>query len=74
MLYSVETGSTGFEKALGAFRYSNGAQHLPRTPHRSSETMIGVHGAEPAAVAAAYDFSRSLTTIVGCGRRYGIID
>jgi hypothetical protein len=35
-----------------------------------SETMIGVHGAEPPAVAAAYDFSAS-TTIVDVGGATG---
>jgi O-methyltransferase domain len=35
-----------------------------------SETMIGIHGAEPAAVAAAYDFSR-FTTIVDVGGATG---
>jgi hypothetical protein len=35
-----------------------------------SETMVGVHGAEPPAVAAAYDFS-GLTTIVDVGGATG---
>ena len=35
-----------------------------------SETMIGIHGAEPPAVSAAYDFS-SLTTIVDVGGATG---
>ena len=35
-----------------------------------SEAMVGIHGAEPAAVAAAYDFS-GLTTIVDVGGATG---
>ena len=56
LMYSLETGKTGFEKAfgMGAFEYL--AQH-PDEASLFSETMIGVHGAEPDAVAAAYDFS-----------------
>ena len=42
------------------------AQH-PEDASLFSETMIGVHGAEPAAVAAAYDFSE-LEDDRGCGR------
>jgi hypothetical protein len=55
-MYSLETGKTGFEKAfgMGAFEYL--ARH-PDEASLFSETMIGVHGAEPDAVAAAYDFS-----------------
>ncbi len=58
LMYSLETGKTGFEKAFGvpAFDY------LARNPEEAAqfnETMIGVHGAEPPAVAAAYDFSAS---------------
>jgi hypothetical protein len=42
----------------------------PKDASLFSETMIGVHGAEPAAVAAAYDFS-GLTTIVDVGGATG---
>jgi hypothetical protein len=35
----------------------------PEEASMFSETMVGVHGAEPPAVAAAYDFS-GLTTVV----------
>jgi len=57
LLYSVETGNSGFEKYLGMPVFD----WLARNPEQASlfsETMIGVHGAEPVAVAASYDFAR----------------
>jgi hypothetical protein len=69
LLYSVETGKSGFEKALGMPMFDWLAQH-PEDASLFSETMIGVHGAEPAAVAAAYDFSE-LRTIVDVGGATG---
>ena len=45
------------------------AKH-PEEASLFSETMVSFHGAEPAAVAAAYDFSR-LTTIVDVGGATG---
>jgi len=69
LLYSVETGKSGFEKSLGMPVFD----WLARNPEEASlfsETMIGVHGAEPPAVAAAYDFS-GLTTIVDVGGATG---
>jgi hypothetical protein len=56
LLYSIQTGKSGFEKALGEPVFD----YLARNPEDASlfsETMIGFHGAEPPAVAAAYDFS-----------------
>ena len=56
LLYSLQTGQSGFEKALGEPIFD----FLARSPEDASlfsETMIGFHGAEPPAVAAAYDFS-----------------
>ena len=69
MLYSVETGKSSFEKALGMPMFDWLAQH-PEDASLFSETMIGVHGAEPPAVAAAYDFSE-LRTIVDVGGATG---
>jgi hypothetical protein len=67
--HSVKTGETGFVKAkgMGAFDYL--AQH-PDEARLFSETMVGFHGGEPPAVAAAYDFS-SLGTIVDVGGATG---
>ena len=45
------------------------AQH-PQEAAQFSEAMVGIHGAEPPAVAAAYDFSR-LATIVDVGGATG---
>jgi hypothetical protein len=56
LMYSVQTGKSGFEKSLGEPVFD----YLARNPEDSSlftETMIGFHGAEPPAVAAGYDFS-----------------
>ena len=69
MLYSLETGKTGFEKAFGMPVFDYLAQH-PDEASQFSETMIGVHGAEPAAVAEAYDFS-ALGTVVDVGGASG---
>jgi O-methyltransferase domain/Dimerisation domain len=69
LLYSVQTGKSGFEKALGMPIFDWLASH-PEDASLFSETMIGFHGAEPAAVAAAYDFS-GLTTIVDVGGATG---
>ena len=65
LLYSVQTGKSGFEKSLGMPAFDWLANH-PQEASLFSETMIGVHGSEPPAVAAVYDFS-GLTTIVDVG-------
>ena len=62
LLYSVQTGKTGFENAFGVPLFSWLANH-PAEAAMFSETMVGFHGAEPAAVAAAYDFSEFQTII-----------
>ncbi|HET9250714.1 MAG TPA: methyltransferase [Candidatus Eisenbacteria bacterium] len=54
--YSVETGKSGFEKAIGMPVFEYLAKH-PEKASLFSETMVGVHGEEPATVAEAYDFS-----------------
>ena len=69
LLYSVETGKSGFEKSLGMPIFDWLAKH-PQEASMFSETMVGIHGAEPPAVAAAYDFS-SFATIVDVGGATG---
>ncbi len=69
LLYSVETGKSGFEKSLGAPMFDWLAKN-PECASLFSETMIGFHGAEPPAVAATYDFS-GMTTIVDVGGASG---
>jgi hypothetical protein len=54
--YSLETGRTAMEHAFGVPFFDFLAQN-PREAAQFSEAMVGVHGAEPAAVADAYDFS-----------------
>jgi len=54
--YSVQTGKSGFEKTFGMPVFDYLAQN-PEKASLFSETMIGIHGQEPAAVAEAYDFS-----------------
>ena len=59
--------------SLGILTEEDGFDWLAKSPRDASlfsETMIGFHGAEPAAVAAAYDFS-GLTTIVDVGGATG---
>ena len=69
IVYSLETGKTGFERACGMPLFDYLAQH-PQEASYFSEAMVGYHGAEPPAVARAYDFSR-LETIVDVGGATG---
>lgn len=69
ILHSLETGRTGFEKEWGMPVFDYLAQH-PDEASMFSETMIGIHGGEPPAVAAAYDFS-GFGTVVDVGGATG---
>jgi hypothetical protein len=69
LLHSVQTGRTGFEKAQGMPFFDYLAQH-PEDASIFSEAMVGLHGAEPPAVAAAYDFS-PFGTVVDVGGATG---
>src|SRR5215217_6375274 len=69
LMYSVQTGKPGFEKYLGMPVFDWLAKN-PVEASMFSETMVGFHGAEPPAVAAAYDFS-GLKTIVDVGGATG---
>lgn len=65
LLHSVQTGRPAFDHVHGAPVF----EWFGRQPDEGAlfnDAMIGVHGAEPAAVAAAYDFS-GLATIVDVG-------
>jgi hypothetical protein len=68
-LYSVQTGNTGFEKAYGKPLF-NWLADQPEEAALFGETMVGFHGTEPEAVAAAYDFSR-FSTIADIGGATG---
>jgi len=57
LLYSLETGETGFEKVFGKGLFDYLAEH-PDEASIFSETMVGIHGREPPAVARSYDFSQ----------------
>ena len=64
-MYSLETGQPAFDKVWGVPVF----EHLSENPEEArlfGEAMIGVHGSEPAAVAAAYDFS-GIQTLVDVG-------
>ena len=75
LLYSVETGKPGFDKAQGMAFFDYLAQN-PEVASLFSEMMVGLHSQEPPAVAAAYDFSalRPLLTSVAqpatCWRQF----
>lgn len=56
IMHSLTTGGTGMQKAFNARLFDYLAAH-PEAASHFSETMVGFHGAEPPAVAAAYDFS-----------------
>jgi hypothetical protein len=68
-LYSVETGRSGLEAASGMSVFEYLGKH-PEEAALFAETMIGFHGAEAPAVAAAYDFS-AFGTIVDVGGSTG---
>jgi hypothetical protein len=67
--YSVKTGKTAFEAVFGEGIFDYLAKH-PDEAKLFSETMVGFHGMEPPAIAAAYDFS-TLGTIVDVGGATG---
>jgi O-methyltransferase domain/Dimerisation domain len=67
--YSVETGQTAMEKVFGLPLFDYLAQHA-ELASQFSEAMVGIHSAEPAAVAASYDFS-ALEVIVDVGGATG---
>jgi hypothetical protein len=69
IVHSIQTGKTGFEKAQGMALFDYLAQH-PEEASLFSETMVGIHGEETPAVAAAYDFS-SFDTVVDVGGATG---
>jgi hypothetical protein len=62
LLYSVQTGKTGFERAFGVPLFDWLANH-PAEASMFSETMVAFHEAESPAVAAAYDFAEFATII-----------
>jgi hypothetical protein len=69
LLYSVQTGKTTFDRIHGAGIFDWLPQH-PEEAAMFSDLMIGFHGPETAAVAAAYDFY-GFETIVDVGGATG---
>jgi hypothetical protein len=69
IVYSLQTGKTGFEKAIGVPLFEYLRQH-PEEASFFSEAMVGFHGDEPPGVAAAYDFS-GFKTVVDVGGATG---
>jgi hypothetical protein len=64
-LHSLETGETGMERAWGEPLFPYLAKH-PEEARYFGEAMGGIHGDDPPAVAAAYDFT-DFRTIVDVG-------
>jgi SAM-dependent methyltransferase len=67
--YSLETGQTAMQKVFGMPVFDYLAEH-PELGTQFSEAMVGLHGAEPSAVVAAYDFS-TVKLIVDVGGATG---
>jgi hypothetical protein len=67
--HSLETGETCWQKVHDMPMFDYLAQH-PEEAARFSEAMVGIHGAEPPAVAEAYDFS-AFDTIIDVGGATG---
>jgi hypothetical protein len=65
LLHSLETGEPGILKACGKPVFDILAEH-PQEAAYFNDAMVGIHGGEPPAVAAAYDFS-GFGTIVDVG-------
>jgi hypothetical protein len=65
LLHSVRTGETAFDKVFGKPVFECLAADAEQSTI-FNDTMIGFHGDEPPAVAAAYDFS-PLRTVVDVG-------
>ena len=68
-LYSVQTGKSAVEKSLGEPIF-DWLSKRPEDASMFSETMIGVHGLEPEAIAEAYDFG-ALGTVADVGGASG---
>ena len=67
--YCLQTGKPAMDKVFGM----NAFDYLAQNPDRAaqfSESMVGIHGGEPPAIAAAYDFSM-FGTIVDVGGATG---
>jgi len=69
LAYSLRSGKTGVEHVFGKPLFDLLAER-PEEASLFSETMVGFHGAEPPAVADAYDFS-ALESIVDVGGATG---
>jgi hypothetical protein len=69
LLYSVQTGRTGFEHAFGGPLFEWLGAH-PVEASLFNDTMVGFHGMEPPAIAEAYDFS-TFQTIADVGGSTG---
>jgi hypothetical protein len=67
--YSIKTGKPALEKIFGVPLFEWLAKH-PVEASMFSETMVGFHGAEPEAVAKAYDFSQ-IETVLDIGGATG---
>ena len=61
-LYCLENGQTGMQKAYGMSLFAFLSKQAEEASY-FNEAMIGFHGTEPTAVAAAYDFSRFQTVV-----------
>lgn len=70
-LYSVQTGRTAFDKVWGMPVFDYLAEHADEARF-FGEAMIGVHGGEPPAVAAAFDLS-GVGTVVDVGGGTGTL-
>ena len=68
-VFAAQTGKTGFERAFGKPLFDWLGAH-PDQALLFNHTMVGFHGAEPPAVAAAYDFS-TFGTIADVGGSSG---
>lgn len=69
LLCSTQTGGTGFQKSFGVPIFDWLGSH-PTEAALFNDTMIGFHGMEPPAIAAAYDFS-GFATIADVGGSTG---
>lgn len=71
LLYSVQTGRTGFEKVYGAPIFEYLAAH-PEPARLFDQAMVSVHGRETGAMLRAYDFT-GVTVLADLGGGNGSV-
>lgn len=74
LLYSVQTGSPGFDKRFGAPLFDHLSTH-PQEGHLFDQAMQSIHGPETPAMLAAFDFTAFKSIVdVGGGNGHTLLE